>query len=128
RYAVELRNANYLTDEYFEFLRRNKLGHVFLQGYWMPDISTIYHKGRDAFLECEQVVIRLHGGDRKEIEEKAKQQWNKIVEPRDKELLSVTNMIKDLLNNEVDVYLNINNHYEGSAPLTIDRIRALLAV
>jgi hypothetical protein len=26
----------------------------------------------------------------------------------------------------VDVYLNVNNHYEGSAPLTIERIEALL--
>jgi hypothetical protein len=26
----------------------------------------------------------------------------------------------------VSVYLNVNNHYEGSAPLTIDRLRALM--
>jgi len=30
-------------------------------------------------------------------------------------------MIADLLNNGVDVFLNVNNHYEGSAPLTIRR-------
>jgi hypothetical protein len=26
----------------------------------------------------------------------------------------------------MDVYLNVNNHYEGSAPLTIERVRQLL--
>ena len=26
----------------------------------------------------------------------------------------------------VDVYVNVNNHYEGSAPLTIERIKELL--
>jgi len=27
----------------------------------------------------------------------------------------------------IEVYLNVNNHYEGSAPLTIEKIRGLLA-
>ena len=31
-----------------------------------------------------------------------------------------------LVDQGVDVYLNVNNHYEGSAPGTIERIRALL--
>jgi uncharacterized protein YecE (DUF72 family) len=34
--------------------------------------------------------------------------------------------MQDLLGRGVTVYLNVNNHYEGSAPLTIERIRRLL--
>jgi hypothetical protein len=35
-------------------------------------------------------------------------------------------MVRRLVGTGVDVYLNVNNHFEGCAPLTIDRIRALL--
>jgi hypothetical protein len=36
-------------------------------------------------------------------------------------------MVHDLLGRGVDVYVNVNNHYEGSAPLTIERIQRVLA-
>jgi uncharacterized protein YecE (DUF72 family) len=71
-------------------------------------------------------VIRLHGPDREGIEAKTGKQWDRIVEPRDEELESVVEMVEDLLGHGLDVYLNVNNHYEGSAPLTIDRLRKLL--
>jgi uncharacterized protein YecE (DUF72 family) len=48
------------------------------------------------------------------------------VEPRDEELDSLKKMLKHLRERKVTTYLNVNNHYEGSAPLTIDRIRARL--
>ena len=32
-------------------------------------------------------------------------------------------MINDMRGRSMTVYLNVNNHYEGSAPLTIERIR-----
>ena len=76
----------------------------------MPDILSIFEQGRETLIRSKEVVIRLHGGGRKEIEEKTKERWNKIVEPRNKELSSAAHMIKDLLDHEVDVYLNINNH------------------
>ena len=39
--------------------------------------------------------------------------WNKIYIPRDEELKYIVEMIKDLNNRGADVYLNVNNHYEG---------------
>jgi len=35
-------------------------------------------------------------------------------------------MTNVLLAQDVDVYLNVNNHYEGSAPVTIARLREML--
>lgn len=124
-YGVEIRNPWYLNRGYFAFLKRNNLSHVFLQGYYMPSIIEIYEKYRDQIEGA--AVIRLHGGDRKEIEEKSGEKWNQIWEDRSDELRSVADMIRDLLSRGVNVYLNINNHYEGSAPLTIQRIQQLLS-
>jgi hypothetical protein len=37
-------------------------------------------------------------------------------------------MITDLAGQGVDIYLNVNNHYEGSAPLTIERVLRVLGI
>ena len=42
---------------------------------------------------------------------------------RNDEIKSIVEMIKDLQQNEVDLFVNVNNHFEGSAPLTINRIK-----
>jgi len=54
--------------------------------------------------------------------------WNAIVDPKDGELHNLKNMINSLLTKEVMVTLNVNNHFEGSAPMTIDRFLQLFGV
>ncbi|MBI5661997.1 MAG: DUF72 domain-containing protein [Ignavibacterium album] len=36
-------------------------------------------------------------------------------------------MIRYLSEKRIDVYVNVNNHYEGSAPLTIRKLKELLS-
>jgi hypothetical protein len=36
--------------------------------------------------------------------------------------MDIIEMIKDLNNQEVDVHLNVNNHYDGFAPVTIEKV------
>jgi len=65
-YAVETRNPNYLTDDFFAFLKGRNLGFVMLEGYYMPPIAEIAteHNVRTA----EFSIVRLHGPDRQAIE------------------------------------------------------------
>jgi uncharacterized protein YecE (DUF72 family) len=114
--GIEIRN--------FDFLQRNNLSHVYLQGYFMPPIFESFNKFKDKILSL--VVIRLHGPDRKEIEEQTGGNWNQIISPKDDELPKVVNIINYFSSKNIDVYLNVNNHYEGSAPLTIQKINRLL--
>jgi len=67
-YGVELRNPNYLKKPFFEFLNRNKIAMVFLQGYYMPPVTSVFKEFKDYIKDT--VVIRLHGPDRSGIEEK----------------------------------------------------------
>ena len=121
-YAIEVRNPKFLNKDYFEFLSSHGLHHVFLQGYYMPSIFEIYNKYK-LFLKY-LVVIRLHGPDRKGIEKKTLNRWNEIVSPKDDELNGVSQMVRELNERDIAVYVNINNHYEGSAPKTIGKILA----
>jgi uncharacterized protein YecE (DUF72 family) len=123
-YAVETRNPNYLLGDYFELLLEHSLVPVFLQGYYMPPIFPLIKKFGE--LLPKTVVIRLHGPDRPGIEERTGGKWDRIIEPKDDELMPLVQTLSDLLVAKKEVYVNVNNHYEGSAPLTINRIRELM--
>jgi uncharacterized protein YecE (DUF72 family) len=124
--SVEIRNPNYLNNNFFEFLQENEVIPVLLQGYYMPSIVQTYEKFRE-FIDST-VVIRLHGPDRKGIEKVTGGDWSKVVAPKDEELNLIVDIIRDLLSRQVEVYLNVNNHYEGSAPITIQKIKDLLGL
>lgn len=124
-YAVEIRNPNYLNRQYFEFLQSHGLSHVFLQGYYMLPVVDIYHSFRDYLRK--RVVIRLHGPDRADIEKRSGGKWDQIVNSRDQELNQIAGIIKELLDRKFEVYVNVNNHYEGSAPLSIKRLEKFLS-
>jgi len=71
-------------------------------------------------------VIRLHGPGRAEIEEQTGGMWDKIVEPKDDGLKATADIVMQNLKARVDTYVNVNNHYEGGAPLTIQRLLDIL--
>lgn len=124
QYAIETRNPNYLNEHYFKFLQSLHLSHVFLQGYYLPPIFELYEKFKNDLTDL--TIIRLHGPNRQEIERKTQNRWNNIVEPKDQELNKISQMITELMKRKSEVYINVNNHYEGSAPKTIEKILTLL--
>ena len=123
-YSLEIRNPNYLNKTYFDFLGERCVSHVLLQGYFMPPINDVFRKFRD--LLGNPVVIRLHGPDRKKIEEITGGDWSKIVIPKDEKLAWLPPITDYLIEKGTDVYINVNNHFEGSAPLTIEKINKLV--
>ena len=72
-------------------------------------------------------VIRLHGGDRLEIEGETGEVWNKVVAPKPGGLKSAAKIVRANAKKRVLTYLNFNNHFEGSAPLSIGRFLDVLA-
>jgi uncharacterized protein YecE (DUF72 family) len=125
-YAIETRNGNYINREYFAFVAQHGLIPVLLQGYWMPSVVELYERWGELIRRQEMVVIRLLGPDRKGIEQRTNKRWDQIVDPKDRELDTIAGMVRDMLAREVSVYVNVNNHYEGSAPRTIERLRERL--
>ena len=118
-YAVESRNPNYLSAPYFDFLRERKLAHVFLDGYFMPPPGTV--AAANDTQTAEFSVIRLHGPNRQVIEKQTGSTWDRVVAPRDEGILSAVDIVKRNAERAITTYVNVNNHYEGSAPLTIGR-------
>ncbi|MBP7604471.1 MAG: DUF72 domain-containing protein [Spirochaetes bacterium] len=121
--GIESRNGNYLTADYFEFLARHGLVHVLSEKQYMPSIAGI--AASYGHLLASPVVVRLLGGDRALMEERAGGKWDAIVEPRDTG--PIVSLIKGFNAAGKSVIVNVNNHYEGSAPLTIAALERDLA-
>ncbi|MFP4373846.1 MAG: DUF72 domain-containing protein [Spirochaetaceae bacterium] len=120
-YGVEPRNPQYLKPDYFELLASRGVSHVFCQGYYMPPIQELYPKTAPTLVS--PVVIRLMGPDRAAIEQKTGKRWNAAVDPKDEDLAGVAEIIEDMIARGHQVIVNVNNHYEGSAPITIRKLQ-----
>ncbi|MCU0914335.1 MAG: DUF72 domain-containing protein [Planctomycetes bacterium] len=124
QYAVETRNPNYLKDEFVDALRQLGLGFVLLDGYYMPRIPEV--AAQIDIRTASFSILRLHGPDRPGIEKETGGTWNEIVEPKDEGLAATADLVRQNVDFGLDTYVNVNNHYEGSAPLTIQRLLDLL--
>ena len=127
-YGLEVRNPQYLNQAYFQFLQTFDLLPVLVQGYWMPDIREVYGQWREMLWEQPELVIRLMGPDRAEIEKLAPEGWNRIILPKDDELPEIAKLVEECLARGMNVYINVNNHYEGSSPLTIKKLQLLFGL
>jgi uncharacterized protein YecE (DUF72 family) len=125
-YFVETRNPNYLKNPFFDFLASAHLHPVFLQGYYMPSIFMIYDQFKDKV--GAKTMIRLLGPDRQGIEKQTGNSWDAIVTPRDTDIDQLKTMLGELAAREVETFLYVNNHFEGSAPRTISRIAKALGL
>ncbi len=119
--CIEIRNPNFLNSNYFQTLSEHNIGHTFCQGYYMPDIQEVYNKF--APLLKGTSIIRLLGPDRQGIEKTTGKSWGKVVASKDSEIPGIAKLVRKMVDQSgMDIYLNVNNHYEGSAPVTIEKL------
>ena len=119
--CIEIRNPNFLNSNYFQTLSEHNIGHTFCQGYYMPDIQEVYKKF--APLLKGTSIIRLLGPDRQDIEKTTGKSWDKVVASKDFEIPGIAKLVRKMVDQSgMDIYLNVNNHYEGSAPVTIEKL------
>jgi len=119
-YAVEIRNANYLKKDYFECLKDAGLSPVLIEGYYMPPVVEVVEKFDVS--AGKSLVIRLMGPDRAEIEKLSGKKWGRIIAPKEESLRSVARIVKEQIEQGREVVVNVNNHYEGCAVLTIGKL------
>ncbi len=119
-YAIELRNPHWMDRPYFEFLRDRNIGSVLLSGYWMENLNSLLEMYGSLLVSPS--CIRLHGDDRKAIEEVTREHWNARVINKETEIASIAIQLVKLAQQGKLLFVNVNNHYEGSAPLTIENL------
>jgi uncharacterized protein YecE (DUF72 family) len=124
RYAIEIRNPNYLSPAFFRFLKDHDLGYVYLEGYYMPHIGEVFAKFHPS--AADFCILRLHGSDRLEIETETGGLWDRVISPKPKGLEAAAQIVRANRKKNVLTFVNLNNHFEGSAPLSAQRFIELL--
>jgi uncharacterized protein YecE (DUF72 family) len=92
---------------------------VYLEGYYMPHIGDVFNKFKP--MTADFCIVRLHGGDRLEIETEIGGLWNQVVSPKPKGLNAAAQIVRANRRRNMTTFVNINNHFEGSAPVTVTR-------
>jgi len=121
--GIELRNPEFIRGSWFQFLQEQYIAPVLLSGYWMDDITSTIDRFHSLF--GPTVSIRLHGEDRKEIEKDSNGAWDKIIYDRQRDLNQIATRLM-MLKEKHQLFVAVNNHYEGSSPLTIARIEKIM--
>jgi len=119
-YAVQVGNPNYLKQSFFKFLRERDLSPVLVERYGMPPIAQVAEKFDIS--TAKSTVIRLMGVDRWKVKMQAGKTWDKIVAPKDESIEGVAKVVREQVDKGREVFVNVNNHYEGCAVLTIGKL------
>ncbi len=123
KFALEIRNKQWLTAQFFDLLREHKVAYALIDQAWMPRASEIFERFDP--ITADFTYIRLLG-DRKGIEQKTKV-WDKVIVDRSKELRSWVDVCERTTRRGVSTFVYVNNHYAGHAPATVESFRKLWA-
>lgn len=122
RYAVEIRNEDYLTPEYLSLLREHGVAHVLNGWARMPDLQE--QLDRPGVMTADFTVVRalLRKGRPYEQAVKTFSPYTEIKDPNPRGRKAIQQVIEQAFKERRSVYAYVNNRYEGNAPATIAAI------
>jgi uncharacterized protein YecE (DUF72 family) len=122
RYAVEIRNPEFLSPEYFACLRSHRVAHVFNAWTRMPEIGVQMHLG-DAYTADFTVARALLRRARPYEEAVAKfTPYAHVREQNPETRQALRLLIAHARKRHEPSYIFVNNRLEGNAPETIEAI------
>ena len=121
RFAVEIRNRQWLGPALYDLLREHGVALALIDHSFMPRPREWFLRG-DA-ITTDFTYIRWLG-DRKEIETKTKV-WNETILDRRADLLEWVEACRVFLKRSVAISAFANNHYAGHGPGTVRLFRTL---
>ncbi len=119
RYAVEIRNPDFLERDYFECLRAHNVAHVFNAWSRMPELR--HQMAIPQSFTADFLVSRALLRQSRSYEE-AVQVFSPYTEIRDvnpEVRASLRDMIRIARDKQMTAFLFVNNRLEGNAPATI---------
>jgi uncharacterized protein YecE (DUF72 family) len=124
RYAIEIRNEEFLTPMYFAVLREHSVAHVFNSWTRMPAIG--HQLDLSGSITAPFIVARalLRPGRTSDEAVDAFAPYDRIREPDPELRHDLVRLIDTAMALRIPAYLLVNNRAEGSAPLTIAAVAA----
>jgi uncharacterized protein YecE (DUF72 family) len=119
KFAIEIRNRDWLNAEFADLLRDHQIALVLQDRSWMPNPLELQFDP----ITANWTYIRWLG-DRKQIEAQT-MTWDKAVVDRTTELSSWVDFCYQIMKRGVLIYAYANNHFQGHGPATIAKFLEL---
>jgi uncharacterized protein YecE (DUF72 family) len=113
RYAMEIRNKDWLTPRLADLLRKHRVALALQDQERMPRPAQY----RFDYITADFAYVRLLG-DRKDIEKRTKV-WDKVIVDRTQELSTWVGVCQHTVRRGIPTYVYANNHYQGHGPATV---------
>ena len=128
RYAVEIRNANYLGPDYFGVLSRHNVAHVFNAWTRMPTIAE--QIALDGSFTADFTVVRALLSKGRTYEQAVAQfePYRETKEADSGTRIALRAIAERSLKKRCRAYVFINNRLEGNAPATIEAVTSTLDI
>jgi uncharacterized protein YecE (DUF72 family) len=122
RFALEIRNKNWMDARFMDLLRKYRVGFALIDQSWVP--RPWEFKAPLETNTAEFAYIRLLG-DRKGIEQVTKV-WDRVVVDKNADLTKWAGEVEEIYKRRVPTYVYVNNHYAGCAPETVRAFQKML--
>jgi uncharacterized protein YecE (DUF72 family) len=122
RYAVEIRNAEYLVPPYFEMLSDHNVAHVFNAWTRMPTLDAQVQLPEAFTADFTVVRALLRRGRSYEQAVKDFEPYKLIQEPNEGARAGMHQIAVQARNRRRPAFLFVNNRLEGIAPSTIEAV------
>jgi len=122
RYAVEVRNREYLIDPYFDALREHRAAHVFNAWTKMPPLGEQIAMPHAFTTDFTVVRALLRAGRAYETAVAAFAPYKKIQDENPEGRQALRELIRRMREEKRASYIFVNNRFEGNAPETIEAI------
>lgn len=119
RYAVEIRNAEFLAPDYFSCLRSHGVAHVYNAWSRMPELGRqiAIPDSQTADFIVSRALLRFGRPYEKAVE--AFQPYSEIRDPNPPARAAMRQLIGRAREKKETLFLFVNNRLEGNSPLTI---------
>jgi len=121
KFAVEIRNKNWLVPQFVEALRERGVALALIDQSWMPRPAQWFEKFDP--IASDFTYVRWLG-DRKGIEEQTKT-WDKVIVDRGAELSEWAEILGKVHKRKIQIFAYANNHYAGHGPATVEMFQDL---
>jgi uncharacterized protein YecE (DUF72 family) len=122
RYGVEIRNQEFLTNEYFECLRQHRVAHIFNAWTRMPDLSEQMQLPEVYTADFTVARALLRKGRPYETAVAKFSPYQRVQDPNPEARQALRNLISRARERNQPSYIFVNNRLEGNAPQTIEAI------
>ncbi len=122
RFAVEIRNRAWVTEEFLGILRQHGVAFVLLDLAYMPHPSDL---AEDLDLVTADFSYTRLIGDRKKIDSLT-DRFDRIVLDQGDRLKSMAELLQRVASDGAELFVYANNHYAGHGPATAAEMEALV--